>query len=66
MTKNYTVKPPRTESHIVSIDDDFAQRTAICSRGDFSLASDSREEKMAASYRHLAEVMERGPVGQAN
>ena len=26
---------PKVEMHLISVDDDLAQRTAICSQGDF-------------------------------
>ena len=48
--------PPATELHLISIDDDFHQRTAICSQGDFRFESSDRDAKMAASYAHLAEI----------
>jgi len=48
--------PPKVVAHIIQVDDDMAERTAICSQGDFRFASDNRNEKMAASYKHLADV----------
>ena len=47
---------PVTELHLVQVDDDFHQRTAICSQGDFRFESTDRNAKMAASYAHLADV----------
>ena len=48
---------PKVEMHLISVDDELAQRTAICSQGDFKFSSDNRNEKMAASYQHLADVL---------
>ena len=48
--------PPNVELHLIQVDDDFHQRTAICSQGDFRCESTDRDTKMAASYAHLAEV----------
>ena len=56
---SWNAGPPKVEAHIIQIDDDMAERTAICSQGDFRFASDNRNEKMAASYQHLADVMSR-------
>ena len=48
---------PRVEMHLIQVDDDMAQQAAICSQGDFRFVSKDRNEKMAASYRHLADIL---------
>jgi hypothetical protein len=51
------VKPSKVICHLIQVDDDMAQRAAICSQGDFKFTSDNRNEKMAAAYQHLADVL---------
>ena len=51
--------PPKTECHLVQVDDDPMQTASICSQGDFRFTGTSRNEKMAAAYQHLADVLGR-------
>ena len=57
MTKQHEPIPPRVELHLIQVDDDERQQSAVCSQGDFRFTSDSRNAKMAAAYLHLAEVL---------
>lgn len=49
---------PSVTSHLIQIDDDFGQTKALCSCREFSYDSPNRAKKIAASYRHLADVLD--------
>jgi hypothetical protein len=45
-------------SHLIQVDDDFNQSKSICSCGLVIFDGHNRAKKMAASYRHLADVLD--------
>ena len=52
------VNPVKTDHHLIQDGDSPAETTAVCSMGDFRFKHPDRRKRLAACYRHLADVMD--------